>query len=130
MCIFNHIFLCSSLDNISEEKELSSTTDKVKTSLSSKQNEFHAANAITVLIRKGKLENKRVTRLRLSKSFSSIQKPIIPKTFGYIGVGESYGDLASIVNNHSTERDIQFLHNKKEEFKRRSSIGIISGNSI
>ena len=116
------------LDNSIEEEELSNTTNPVKTALSSKQNKVHASNSVSIRI--GKLQNKRVTHLRLSKSFSSIQKPIIPKTFGYIGVGESFGDLASIVSNHSTERDVQFLHTKTEEFRRRKSIGVINGKLI
>ena len=81
------------------------------------------------------LQNNRVTNLRASKSFSNLQKPIIPKTFRHIQVGgcentRSYGDLASIVSNHSTEKDKLFLDIKREEFKRKASAGVINGKKL
>ena len=81
------------------------------------------------------LQNNRVSNLRASRSFSNLQKPIIPKTFRHIQVGNcentrSYGDLASIVSNHTTERDKLFLDIKREEFKRKSSAGFINGKSF
>ena len=69
----------------------------------------------------------------MSKSFSGVQRPIIPKTFRHINVGgcensRSYGDLASVVSNHSTERDVEFLNVKRLEFQRKGSVGVINGN--
>ena len=76
-----------------------------------------------------------MTNLRASKSFSNLQKPIIPKTFRHIQVGgcentRSYGDLASIVSNHSTEKDKLFLDIKREEFKRKATAGVINGKKL
>ena len=85
------------------------------------------------MIRNEKLQDRRLTLLRpKSKSFSNIQKPIIPKRFLHIGLGvdentRSYNDLASIVSNHTTEKDIEWENRKREEFKRKGSSGIING---
>ena len=119
-----------------QQRELNYSTESEKIkALSLKQNESESA-AKTVTIRNVvTLQNNRVSNLRASRSFSNLQKPIIPKTFRHIQVGgcentRSYGDLASIVSNHSTEKDKIFLDIKREEFKRKSSAGLVNGKFL
>ena len=122
-----------------QQRELSYSPECEKiNSLSLKQNEQSESDsaAPSESIRSVvTLQNSRVTNLRASKSFSNLQKPIIPKTFRHIQVGgcentRSYGDLASIVSNHSTEKDKLFLDIKREEFKRKATAGVINGKKL
>ena len=123
-------------DNIYKRQELTEETEKYCLSSSAETDCCEATNTRKILIRKqndAKIQNKRVTHLRLSKSFSGAkQKPIIPKTFRHINVGHcensrSYGDLASIISNHSTKKDIDFVDSKLKELKQNRSAGVING---
>ena len=128
------------LDNILQQRELSNSPESEKISClslnSKEQHESESAENKTVTIRNVfKNQNNRVSNLRASRSFSNLQRPIIPKTFRHIAVGNcentrSYGDLASIVSNHSTEKDKLFLDIKREEFKRKASAGVINGKKL
>ena len=123
-------------DNIYKRQELTEETEKYCLSTSAEADCCEATNTRKILIRKqndATIQNKRVTHLRLSKSFSGAkQKPIIPKTFRHINVGRcensrSYSDLASIISNHSTKKDIDFVDSKLKELKQNRSAGVING---
>ena len=123
-------------DNIYKRQELTEETEKYCLSSSADTDCCEDTNTRKILIRKrndAKIQNKRVTHLRLSKSFSGAkQKPIIPKTFRQINVGHcensrSYSDLASIISNHSTKKDIDFVDSKLKELKQNRSAGVING---
>ena len=132
------------LDTVLQQQELSNSpesNEKINClSLNAKERQHDSESAVInkdiVTIRnvvKIQNENNRVSNLRASRSFSNLQRPIIPKTFRHIAVGNcentrSFGDLASIVSNHSTEKDKLFLNVKREEFKRKSSAGVVNGN--
>ena len=123
-------------DNIHKRQELTEETEKYCLSSSAETDCCEATNTRKILIRKqndATIQNKRVTHLRLSKSFSGAkQKPIIPKNFRHINVGRcensrSYSDLASIISNHSTKKDIDFVDSKLKELKQNRSAGVING---
>lgn len=128
------------LANVAEQCEENDTIDTGQSSLPSKEVGCHSAECSTIRDWKNnkigiKVENKRVTHVRLSKSFSGRRKqPIIPKTFRHIAVGgndatRSYGDLASIVSNHSTEIDEDFITEHHKEYQRKWSAAV-NGNLI
>ena len=122
-------------DNIYKRQELTEETEKYCLSTSAETDCCEATNTRKILIRKqndATIQNKRVTHLRLSKSFSGAkQKPIIPKNFRHINVGQcentrSYSDLASTISNHSTKKDIDFVDTKLKELKQNRSVGVIN----